>query len=301
MKGMCFVIALTLLVAGCGRMSSNASDVRMVVYQSAGYGFLPMPSNMPLRGHPYLITARGDAQAIVDALNHPDRKGVSRMARNNRLAVVREDGTVMMYGVTAADTINPCDITVDRSSRRLSMVLPAALTRALVAKLTPASPVKSVSYHAAGGKKQLTPAAIAKTQALLKELMKCYCPLALKGNRHCEARDVRNHAQRAPVFLTVRLAKPDAFDVIVATGTAGWPPAVYDTSGRLEQVHFETITVFQEDKGRVRFVFTDSKSSDCLFTDPVDSRRLVKQAQGHNPPVYGPDLFDEAVSSLTKP
>ena len=75
---------------------------------------------------------------------------------------------------------------------------------------------------------------------------------------------------------------------------------MYDTSARLERVRFDTITVFSESNGLVLFVFTDTQSHGCLFADPVNSLKLVKEAQGRNPPVYGPDLFDGVVSETGK-
>lgn len=310
MKGICLMMALTLLTAGCGKRagntqfnglltsanSINTTGVQMVVYQVAGHGHLPMPQQQPLRGLPREITRKDDVQVIVDALNKPDGKAFTRMARNNRLALVGQNGQVVMYGI-GGSVIQGCDVTAHKSSTKLPSALRMATARAQIVTLAPTSSVQSIKE---GSRRQFASIAVAKSQTLLKELFACYSPLALKGNRHCEARDVQNHAQRVPGFLTVKLAKPDAIDAIVSTEDTEWPPETYDTSARLEHVKFDTITVFHEDNGRVRFVFTDSKGNDCLFTDPVNSLKLVKEAQGHNPPVYGPDLFNEVISMLTK-
>ena len=288
---LCFA-ALTLLVVGCGSGPHN----RLVVYQSADYVQLPMPSTMPLRGQPIRITAQSDVAAIFDAVNHPDGKAFSGFARNNRLALVGEDGRIVMYGITGN-----VDITRTESSTKLGPALAAALIRAQVVKLAPSSPILGLSYHDSGTDRPLPSTAIAKSKKPLLELLNCYSPLALKGNKHCGPSEVRDYAKRMPRFLTIKLAKRDSFGAIVATKEIQWPPDTYDTSSRLEQVTFDTITVFSESNGLTRFIFTDSKSNACLFTDPVNSLRLVKKAHGHNPRVYGPDLFNEVVSEMRKP
>jgi hypothetical protein len=314
MKGICLMIALMLLTAGCGKKSGNTqlnglltstnsvntAGVQMVVYQVAGYGHLPMPQQQSLRGSPREITHKDDVRVIVDALNNPDGKAFTRIARNNRLALVGQNGQVLIYGI-GGGMIQGCDITAHKSSTKLPSVLRTATARARIVVLAPASSIQSISYHEAGSNRLEESTAVAKSQTLLKELFRCYSPLALKGNRHCEAHDVHNHAQRVSSFLTVRLSKPDAIDAIVATGDTEWPPEVYDTSARLEEFRFDTITIFSEGKGLARFVFTDTQSGKCLFTDPVKSLRLVKEAQGRNPPVYGPDLFEEVISEMKKP
>ncbi len=308
---MIMMVALTLSISGCakkpGALSGtqptglvsasqvNAANARLVIYQAAGYGHLPMSPLQPLRGVPKEITNQGDVQSIVDALNHPDGKAFTRMARNNRLAVVGQNGQVVMYGI-GGSTNQGCDITALNSSSKLMPALRLATTRARIARLTLASPVKNLSYHDAGG---TTRSASAKNQAL-QELLAYYSPLVLKGNRRCEASEIQKQAQHTPRFLTVKLAKPDAFDAIVMTKDSEWPPKLYDTNARLERVRFDTITIFSEGNGLSRFAFTDTQSGECLFTDPVNSLRLVKEAQGRNPPVYGPDLFEEVVSTLTK-
>jgi hypothetical protein len=122
----------------------------------------------------------------------------------------------------------------------------------------------------------------------------------LKGNRHCKADEIQQQKQKTPRYLLVKLTKPDAFDAIVAVKDSEWPPKVYDTNSRLERVSFDTITIFSEGNGFARVVFTNTRSNECLFTDPIRSLRLLKEAQGRNPPVYGPDLFDEVVSEIKK-
>jgi len=271
----------------------------MVIYQS-GTGFLPMPSQKPLYWPPQEIAAQSDVAAILDGVNHPDSKAFTRFARNNRLAFVRNNGQVVMYGIAPGGFLG-CDITRDESSKKLGPGLPAALARAQVVKFAPTSPILSVSYHDSGTDRQVPSAAIARSKKLLLELLNCYSPLALKGNKHCGASEVRDYAKRMPRFLTIRLAKPDSFEAIVATKEIEWPPDTYDTSSRLEQVGFDTITAFSESNGLTRFIFADSKSNEYLFADPVNSLRPVKEAQGHNPRVYGPDLFDEVVSEMRKP
>lgn len=256
-----------------------------------------MPSTMSLRGKPYQITSLTDVRAIADALNHPDRKGVSRMARNNRLAVIHNDGTVVIYGITAPSNVFGCDITTTSGSKKLGSALIAALNRARVVKLTLASPIRNASYHDAGG----TTHSVSVGNQALQELMGQYSPLVLKGNRRCKMGKMQQLVQHTPRFLTVKLTKPDTFEAIVMTKESEWPPKVYDTNARLERVKFDTITIFSEGSGLTRFVFTDTQSNECLLADPVRSLRLVKEAQGRNPPVYGPDLFDEVVSGMKKP
>ncbi len=294
MKSMCIMMGLMLLTAGCGNRPNGAADIRMVVCQS-GIGFLPMPPQTPLRWPPQQITAQTDIAAILDAVDHPDGKAFTRFARNTRLAFVRKNGQVVMYGIARGGLIG-CDIAPDKSSKKLSPALMAALTQAQIVKLTLASPIKSLSYHDAGG---ATKSASTRNQAL-QELLGYYSPIVLKGNHRCKASEIQKQVKRTPRFLTVKLAKPDTFDAIVWTKESEWPPNLYDTNSRLEKIRFDTITIFSESNGLSRFVFTDTQSGECLFTDPVRSLKLVKEAIGRNPPVYGPDLFEEVVSTLTK-
>lgn len=309
---MVMVVALAVSISGCGEKPDalsatqptelvsanqvNAKDARLVIYQVAGYGHLPMSPLQPLRGVPREITNQSDVQSIVDALNHPDGKAFTRMARNNRLAVVGQNGQVVMYGI-GSYTNQGCDITAQDSSSKLMPALRVATTRARIARPTLASPAKSLSYHDTGGP---TRSAYGNNQAL-QELLAHYSPLVLKGNRRCEASEIQTHARHTPRFLTVKLARSEAFDAIVMAKDSEWPPKLYDTSARLERVTFDTITIFSEGSGLARFVFADARSGQCLFTDPVNSFRLLKQAQGRNPAVYGPDLFEEVVSTLANP
>lgn len=303
-------LAIALLTAGCakkpgGSMQSssfvasaglaNVADIGMIVYQPAGFGHLPMPQRMPLRSKPMLITASPDITAIFNAVSQPDGKAQTREARNNRLAFIGRKGQIVMYGITTP-TIYGCDIAREQSSEKLGPALTTALKRAKVVKLTLTSPVQSVSYHNAG---TVTRAVAVENQAL-QELLGQYSPLVLKGNRRCIADEIQRQIQKTPRCLSVKLTKPDAFDAIVITEESEWPPKVYDANARLERVEFDTITIFSEGNGLARFVFTDTRSNECLFTDPVRSLRLVKEAQGRNLPVYGPDLFDEVVSEIKK-
>lgn len=307
---MIIMLAFTLSISGCAKNSGssgalptglmsanqvNKANVRMVVYQIAGYGHLPMSPLQPLRGVPKEITSQGDIQSIVDALNQPTGKAFTRMARNNRLAVVGQNGQVVMYGI-AGYTNQGCDITAQDSSSKLMPALRAATTRAQVVKLTLASPVQSVSYHDAGG----TTRSVSVGNQALQELLGQYSPLVLKGNRRCKMGEMRQLIQHTPRFLTIKLTKPDAFEAIVGAKDSEWPPNVYDTNSRLERVNFDAITIFSEGNGLARFVFTDTRSNECLFTDSIGALKLVKEAQGRKPPVYGPDLFDEVVSETKK-
>jgi hypothetical protein len=297
MKGTITVLlALAFVTTGCAKRPGVAG-VRMVVYQRAGLGHLPMPWK-PLRGQPWEIISRGDVQAITDALNHPDGKAFTRMGRNDRLAIVGQDGRVTIYGITSPDPIvGGCDITPHQSSRKLVTALPAALARARVVKLALASPVQSLSYHDAGGTTRQAPA----NSRALQELLGHYSPLALKGNVRCDLNFVQDYSRRVLTYFEVKLSKPSTFEAVIVPKDMAWPPEVRDTSARLEKVEFDIVRVFHEARGSVRFVFIDSRSGNCLFTDPVNSLRLVKKAQGRTPPVYGPDLFDELASAATKP
>lgn len=165
-----------------------------------------------------------------------------------------------------------------------------------VVKFTPASPTQSVTLQS--GVNASRPLHVSNP-ATLYELLSHYSPLALKGNRRCRTDELRRHSREVPHFIAVRLKRPDTFEAVVASRNQEWPPNVYDSSTRLEQVKFDTITVFHEGHGLARFVFTDTQTNECLFSDPVGSLRLVKEAQGRNPPVFGPDLFDELVSQIT--
>lgn len=308
---MSIVMVITLSICGCGRNSVlssgaqpsglvtanqiNMPGVRMVIYQVAGYGHLPMSALQPLRGAPRAVTSQGDIRSIVDALNQPTGKAFTRMARNNRLAIVGQNGQVIMYGI-GGYTIQGCDITAQESSSKLMPALRAAITRAGVTKLTLATPIRSVSYHTAGAVKPVSPG-----HAALKELLGQYSPLALKGNRRCKAGDIRQLTQRSARFLTVELGRPDAFETVVVDKDVEWPPSIYAANAHLERVSFDTITILSEGNGLVRFAFSDSRSNECLSSDPVRSLRLEREAQGRNPPVYGPDLFDEVVSHIKKP
>lgn len=301
-----------LVVGGCGRKSNggtqlaglvttrglaNAGDIRMIVYQPAGFGPLPMPSQMPLRGEPLKITAPSDVMAIFDAVNVPSGHAETRQARNNRLALIGRTGEVVVFGITTP-TIYGCDITREHASAKLGPALISALKRAKIAKFALTSPVQSATYRNGAGAScpiQVT------NRAMLYELLSHYSPLALKGNRRCRTDELRRHSRRVPHFITVRLARPDTFEAVVASRNQEWPPNVYDSSTRLEQVKFDTITVFHEGNGLVRLVFTDTQTNECLFSDPVGSLRLLKAAQGRNPPVYGPDLFDQVVAEMKKP
>ena len=257
---------LCCVCAGCARRSGGTrsdglpqdtglagqSDVRMVVYQAAGFGHLPMPPQMSLRGRPRQTTAQKGVAAIFDAVNQPDGKAQTREARNNRLAFVARDGSVAVFGITVPTTVYGSDITAEHSSKTLGTALKAAMARASIVELAPVSPVQSVSYHDGSGSSPL--ATGVKNPAPLRELLACYSPLALKGNRPCKAVEVRKQAQRTPRFLTIKLAKPDALDAIVEAKDTDWPPKVCDTSARLEKLEFDTITVFHENDGLARFV-----------------------------------------------
>lgn len=297
-----FLLTNTLLLTGCTRLMVPRAPAggRMAVYQAAGAGPLPVSSLKPLAGQPRQITSRKDVQAIADALNHPDREGVSRMGRNNRLAVVSQNGTVVMFGITGPDPVCPCDVSTSQGSRRLSTALLSALAEAQHVTLAPASPISSLSYQGANGSDQIAGVSLAKRAGLLREIFGCYSPLALKGNRRCGTREVQDYASRVPDHLTIKLVQPESMETIIETRLIQWPPEVCDRSARLTRVRYDTITVFHESGGQVRFAFSDSVRGRCLFTDPVGSRRCVKPASGRTPPVYGPDLFDEMVKDIRR-
>lgn len=270
----------------------SPSDVQMVVFQAAD-DWHTAPGGPILKGEPKSITAGDKIAAIVDAIKNPDGRAQTRFYRNTRLAIIAKNGGIVTFGITGA-TVFGCDITPHKSSKKLGKTLLEALPQAQVVRLELGSPIKDVSYNEPGKKKQLDLKTVEKP---LVELLKLYKPLVLRGNRRCNASDIVDHAKNYPEFITVKLAKPDSFDAVVVVQDASWPPETYNTNTRLEQVRFDTITIFDEIDDQVRFVFNDSAGNQCLFTAHMKSLRVVKEAQGRNPAVYGSDLFNDVVST----
>jgi hypothetical protein len=299
MKMVTWTMTIAFLAAVCtgcadksGLLSggpAGRSDIQMIVYQNQlGYW------------SPEQITQQKDIDAIYDAVNHPDGKSTSMMPRTHYLAFVKRDGSIILYATTPG--LNGVDITADRSSKILGPALRAAEAQARTSRLTLTSPVQSVVYYDSHGNKDLTAAVSGGNRALLQELLGCYSPLTLKGNQLCKSDSVRSYMQKTPVFLTIKLAKPDEFDAIIAQKKTGWDLKTYDTSLRMQHVNFDTITIFRESAGYARFVFTDNKSNECLFTETVKSMTLLKSSRPltRRGAAYGPDLFNKVVSLIEK-
>lgn len=309
--------AVLSALAGCGASGgllqragiADPSDVRMVVFQGAGYGHLPMNPTYPLRGTPASTTDAAQIKAFYDAVNNPDGKAWTRQARNNRLAFVTKSGRVIMFGFGGGRPVKGQgpDITAKHSSAALMTAMLGVARAKRQPAVLPKAQISSIRLNSG---KQLTPAdpQFAKSEALWLQLIGCYSPLNLKGNTRCSSQDLQASLRRAPQCLEVTLSKPARFEAIILPANATWPPDYYDSNGASQTIQYDRAyaldvpipnrAMFPNVSRLVRFAFVDSKTNDCLITDPIDPRRVAKKAHGRQPAVYGPDLFGEAVSAV---
>lgn len=309
------MVLATAVLAGCGSTGglleragiASPSDVRMVVFQRAGYGHLPMNLTFPMRGQPAATSDAAQVKAFYEAINNPDGKAWTRDSRNNRLAFVTQDGQVIMFGFGGGRPVKDQgpDITAEHSSSKLMTAMLRLAHGKRQSVTIPGAQVLRIRLNIG---RQITAGStqFANAEALWRDLISCYSPLNLKGNLRCSMEEVRRHVRQAPQYLEVTLPKPAEFKAIVGPTSSTWPPSRYDTKSMFEDISYDhvyvlDVPVLSPSMNRlVRFAFVDNKTGDCLITDPVDPRKLTKKARGRQPAVYGPDLFAELVSMIQR-
>jgi len=109
-----------------------------------------------------------------------------------------------------------------------------------------------------------------------------------------------------PEYVEVKVKKPISYEAIVVPPDLdpNWPPLKGDNRSSLRTLEYDTVYVARLPETRkqfVRFVFTSSRTSDCLATDAVDPRAIVNYAGKFGQPAFGSDLFSELVSQIKKP
>jgi len=308
------VAATAVLSALAGRGASGGllqragiadpSDVRMVVFQGAGYGHLPMNPAYPLRGTPAATTDAAQIKAFYDAVNNPDGKAWTRQARNNRLVFVTKRGRVIVFGFGGGRPVkgHGPDITAKHSSAAL---MTAMLSVARAKRQSAVLPRARISSIRLNNGKRLMPAdpQFVKSEALWQQLISCYSPLNLKGNVRCSIQDLQGSLRQAPHYLEVTLSSPAKFEAIILPANATWPPDYYDRTGALNTIQYDRAyvldvpipnkTMFPNVSRLVTSAFADSKTGKCLFADPIDTRKVVKKAHGRQTAVHGRDSFGE--------
>lgn len=300
-----------LVSSGCGRLTgglmarngiSDAKDVRYVVFQGSTWTF-PQPPLFPLQ-RPHRITNRAAIEAFYEAMDHPKGGPLLKTEPNSRLAFVYTDGHVAIFawgGAGGDCESSKADLT---PAFRIASSDPQQ-SRFDTTRLPP-SPLAAFEYHSRSGVINVPAGArLARLEKPCEKLVAAYNPLSLRGNVRFTPKQLKAFLAWVPVYLELKLKKPVAYDVIVVPPDLDpkWPPSRGDSRARLTRLDCDTVYIARLPETRskfVRFVLT-SKSGDCLATDAVDPRAIVSYSGKRGQAVYTPDLFDEAVSSLTKP
>ena len=304
------VIAVLLIsLGGCsggGLVQRNgiggAGDVQYVVFQTTVWT-VPQPPLYPMMP-PTRIEDRADIKALYDAMNHP--KGALKLAvePNGRLAFVTHDGRVAMFAWGGDKT--GCE----SCNANIGGLLGKAYTASKIKPnetVTPPGALAQLTFHPGkqGKPVSLRPGVrLASTDTSWRRLLGTYAPLSLRGNVRSNQQELRQFLAWASTYLEARLDKPSSFEAIVVPPDLDpkWPPPHGDDRARLEKVEYDTVYIARLPGTRsefVRFAFVSSRTGDCLLTDAVYPKVIVRHEGFRG--IYGPDLFNEVVSEMRKP
>ena len=279
----------------------SVGDVQFVIYQTSVWT-MPQPPLYPLQA-PSRIEERAAIQAFYDAMNHPTGALQLAVAPNCRLGFVTRDGRVAMFAVGGAGS--DCESCRADLTRALKMAFTGSKAKPGRTAIPPGA-LARLTYHPGKGSRSISLGPGTRLAGMEKQwryLLETYDPLSLRGNVRASQKELRKFLAWAPTYVEARLSKPILFEAIVVPPDLDpkWPPPHGDNRARLEKVEYDTIYVARLPGTRskfVRFGFVSSRTGDCVLTDAVYPKVIVRREGNRG--IYGPDLFDEVVSALTK-
>ena len=244
----------------------------------------------PLRFPPIKITDSAKIKAFYDAVRNAEQTKDNTSTRSDRLAFIAQDSRVVVFGVSRALAGSPVLITSTLSSAALSELL----LQSSRGSSTPMRPeglqLTRITYSDGNKDRSLTMSSSkwAATSRMCRELMSHFSPIALKGNLRYTRDDIAAfyYTGGLPNSLEMRLMDsvsvgavvlPDYLDWLSYRSEAkerSWPPATFDSNGKLETITFDIVKVYLEN-GAVRFALLDSGNKKGLFSDPVVLKREI--------------------------
>ncbi len=292
-------------IAGSGLLASNGvaspGQVKYVIYQNSTWT-TPQPQLFPLL-RPYKITDVTAIEAFYNALNNPSGGLLPMTASNSRLGFITKDGRVVIFAVGGAESESA------KADLSAPLKLAFATTKQQYDTTTvPVGQVANLSYISKSGKPITLTSGnrFSDAERIWHQLLSTYNPLSLRGNVHFAPQELKRFLAWVPEYVEVKVKKPVGYKAIVVPQDLDpkWPPRKGDNRSNLKALEYDTVYVTRLPETRsqyVRFIFSSSTTGDCLATDAVDPRAITGYNGKFGRATFGPDLFKEVVSEMTKP
>lgn len=235
---------------------------------------------------------------LYDAVNDPDRKWASKMARSRQIAFVSTSGQVAYLAYSEAG-----DLTARQGSSKLMKLLRQVFNNPAYKHTTHVPVGKPVEVRvASNGVTTVSPKSNGRWSSIqqpLIKLLKLWNPNDLKGCQLVDGREIGSLSNR---YIEVRLAQPVAFGTLIAPKDFKWwpPPQTVETRIRYNDFGCSTLRVLSTGSEKARLAFKLPGKSDWVLSQEISTKEFL----GYGPQgmsQFGPDLFEEVVSEIRKP
>lgn len=285
------VVAQMLVMQGCSTSRSggllsgaglgDASSVRLVLVGNSQ------------------VTDRTIIRNLYAAVDQPDTDYVSRMARSRQIAFVGNNRRVVYLSYSDAG-----DLTDRQASRQFMGVLGQVFKN-------PASR-KPVHVHVGGlthvKMKLKSRTAVTLTQSsiqwktsqrLIVRLLKQWNPNDLSGCKRYRQHELDKLSDK---YIEVKLSRPTSFETLIVPRDFEWwpPPSRVENRPRFERVDFDTIRLMSVRPETIRLAFKQTGTTHWIVSSVVGTKEFLGYGpQGQSR--FGPNLFNQLVSQITKP